>query len=277
MTQSTLRATLLTAGLAFASGAHAQISYTTPGSNYTESFSNAGGWGTGTLSATLAWTNNSTIPGWYAAYWANATSTATTPSLVMQSNGTQNTSNSLYIYRTTTDLTDGALGAFPINSQTGGAANAGGVFYGVRIANNTGITLSTFSLAYTAEVYRLSASAVANPLTVSYQVGATDITSGTWTSLASLAYNTPTGGATLATLDGNLVANKTTVSGSNFSVSLAPGQEIWFRWYDNNDTGTDNGFGIDNVTFSAIPEPSSFASLAGLGILGVAALRRRRA
>ena len=33
---------------------------------------------------------------------------------------------------------------------------------------------------------------------------------------------------------------------------------------------------IDNVNISAIPEPSAFAALAGLGVLGLAATRRRR-
>lgn len=34
---------------------------------------------------------------------------------------------------------------------------------------------------------------------------------------------------------------------------------------------------FDNITFTAIPEPSSVAALAGLGALGLVSLRRRRA
>ncbi len=39
----------------------------------------------------------------------------------------------------------------------------------------------------------------------------------------------------------------------------------------------DNAMGLQGVEFVAVPEPSSFAALAGLGVLGVVMLRRRRA
>jgi hypothetical protein len=34
--------------------------------------------------------------------------------------------------------------------------------------------------------------------------------------------------------------------------------------------------GIDDVHITAVPEPSAYAALAGLGVLGFAAYRRRR-
>ena len=37
-----------------------------------------------------------------------------------------------------------------------------------------------------------------------------------------------------------------------------------------------SAFTIDSVTVSAIPEPSTYAMLAGLGALGLAAWRRRQ-
>lgn len=45
-----------------------------------------------------------------------------------------------------------------------------------------------------------------------------------------------------------------------------------------NNSGADHGIGLDNFTFTAIPEPSSQALWAGLGAMFVvwAKLRRRR-
>jgi len=40
--------------------------------------------------------------------------------------------------------------------------------------------------------------------------------------------------------------------------------------------GTGGNFAIDSITLTAIPEPSSFASIAGLGVLGLVLSRRRR-
>ncbi len=42
------------------------------------------------------------------------------------------------------------------------------------------------------------------------------------------------------------------------------------------DSGTNNSVRFDTFTITAIPEPSAFAALAGLGALGLAATRRRR-
>ena len=53
---------------------------------------------------------------------------------------------------------------------------------------------------------------------------------------------------------------------------------IRLRGTTSSGTGALDGVGIDNfsLTYSAVPEPSSFAALIGLGALGMVATRRRR-
>jgi len=57
-------------------------------------------------------------------------------------------------------------------------------------------------------------------------------------------------------------------------INWAPGTSLWLRWRDPNDPGSDHGMAIDNFSFSAVPEPTTFA-LVGLG-MGAAGLVSRR-
>jgi hypothetical protein len=57
-----------------------------------------------------------------------------------------------------------------------------------------------------------------------------------------------------------------------------PGQEIFLRWLDIDDSGNDHGLAVDDfsVRFSiAVPEPAT-ATLAGLSALGLFFWRRNR-
>jgi hypothetical protein len=73
-----------------------------------------------------------------------------------------------------------------------------------------------------------------------------------------LNFNTPTVGATATALDGNNPANRTVISAVLFTnITLLPGEEIFFRWFDLNDTGNDHGIAIDDLslTFTTFVPP----------------------
>jgi hypothetical protein len=78
--------------------------------------------------------------------------------------------------------------------------------------------------------------------------------------------------------------NAFSVSSSSLSVGLAAAPDLTKvigigAYFQNERLSTNTGsmnFNITNIQFSAIPEPSAFAALAGLGALGMAATRRRR-
>ncbi len=191
--------------------------------NYTQDFNTLASAG-----ATNVWTDNSTLANWYSnrtVYNAN-TGTGTTGGL--QSYGT-----------VAADRGIGSLGS--------GTANP--VLYGVAITNTIGVTVNSVSVTYTGEQWRCGgASAVVNTLDFAYQLNAAGIASGTWTDFNSLDFSGPvvtcvTGGA----LDGNLPANRTTLS-QTITVSIAPGETIWLRWSDIDNSSSDHGLAVDDLS-----------------------------
>jgi hypothetical protein len=56
-----------------------------------------------------------------------------------------------------------------------------------------------------------------------------------------------------------------------------PATHLQFRAQDNFAISGSTFFAVDSITLSAIPEPSTYAALAGLATLGLAVTRRRRA
>lgn len=105
-----------------------------------------------------------------------------------------------------------------------------------------------------------------------------DGTHGGWASAKPFAVSGTGGNATVSFLEdspGNGVslesANVAGVTNESFNFTYSADTDLAFA------AGTfNNAFGIDNFQIAAIPEPSSFALLAGLGSLGLIMLRRRR-
>src|SRR4051794_32484396 len=111
-----------------------------------ENFDSLAATGTG-----LAWTDNSTIPGWY--------STRTTYN---SGTGSSNT-GALYSFGVTgtNPATDRALGSV---ASTG----TGTVYQAVRLTNNTGGTITSLDISYAGEQWRNGGNPTARTLTRSY-------------------------------------------------------------------------------------------------------------
>ncbi len=123
--------------------------------------------------------------------------------------------------------------------------------FGVMITNNSGTTITQFTLGYTGEQWRNGGNTAAHSLAVSYSLSAVDINASTgFTDVAALAFTSPTVGASAATLDGNATANRTAVSATVTGISWAPGQTLVLRWSDTNDSGNDHGLAVDDLTFT---------------------------
>ncbi|MGE9290084.1 MAG: PEP-CTERM sorting domain-containing protein [Puniceicoccales bacterium] len=270
------RVVFTTVSLAFAFSSAlsgASVVYDTVGSTYTQNFD--------TLSnnndSTNVWSDGNTLTGWH---WVDASGTTRT-SYLATSGGS--VGQNIILSAGNTGTTDRSLGA---QSETG-TSDTDFIHYGLQLTNDTGSTLDSFSIAFTAEQWRAVNNEGQDQLSFSYQVfsGAGDLTSGSWTNVASLTFDAPTTVTTGSTaLDGNDAANQEVFSTLTLNgIGWDDGEELWLRWSDVEATSA-GGFlravmTIDDVSFSAsspIPEPSSYSLLVGLVAGGAFMIRRRR-
>jgi hypothetical protein len=124
----------------------------------------------------------------------------------------------------------------------------------------TGATLSTATITFDGEQWRDGGpTAVANVLTFSYLVGTSpSITSVGFTNVASLDFTNPTSTGSAASLDGNASANRTaSLSATLTDLAWDNGEQLFLRWSDVDNAGSDHGLGIDNFSFTAVPEPTA--------------------
>lgn len=131
--------------------------------------------------------------------------------------------------------------------------------FGVMFTNSAGVTFTSLDIAFTGEQWRLgqnTASRLADRLDFQYSLDATSLTTGAWTDVDALDFASPVLAGTVGALDGNAAANRTAVSASISSLSIANGASFWLRWVDPDLTpGSDDGLAIDD--FSLTPQGSA--------------------
>ncbi|MFZ1731128.1 MAG: Calx-beta domain-containing protein [Bacteroidota bacterium] len=217
--------------LLLASGAMAQVSVSALSTPYTQDFN------TLINTGSASFVSNSTIAGWYHARTG-------TGDLIVTGTGSSN-GGALYSFGAASS-TDRALGSV-------GSSNAavGNLWWGVRLVNNTGATITSLSIGYTGEQWRNSA-AVAQTVAFSYQTGSglTSLTTGVWTNVTALDFVSPITGGTAGAIDGNATANQTALA-TTLSITLSPGDEVMLRWYDPDHSGSDHGLSIDDFSVTA--------------------------
>ena len=231
---------------------------------YTQNFDTLAGSGT----AATPWSNNSTLPGWYAYRNVSGDLSFYTPNIGrLGSFGGDG-------------VADRALGS----DLDQGAGEA--ISFGVSYLNSSSIAISSVNISFDGEQWFQGGTHAGqfDTLAFSYQVfdggtGGFSVTDG-WVAVDALTFTSPIYGNPAGPLDGNLPANRVPDIASTINgVSIAPGQEIWFRWMATNQAAvSDHGLAIDNltVTFGAIPEPGAFAAWLGASAALTAGLRRRR-
>lgn len=206
------------------------------GGTYSQNFDSLANSGTGNT-----WTENVTLPGWYA-------SKSVAPNGVTSYNaGTgSSTAGALYSFGASSS-SERALGSLA-------SGTPGDFAYGVRFANDTGSDRTNIVISYTGEQWRVANTNV-QKLAFSFQVGnsltnADAPNTQTWTPFSALDFSSPTTNATQA-LNGNDPTNRVVFTNIVlFGVVVPAGQELFLRWFDTDDSGSDDGLAIDNLTVS---------------------------
>ena len=177
---------------------------------------------------------------------------------VLLETGTSATVNQLYTAGTGSSGTGDAysFGAAAATERALGSVRSGTSVstYGAQLQNNTGGLLTGLQIAYTGEQWRIGNIVAARDdrLLFEYSLDATSLSTGTWVPVAALDFVNPIKtAAAAAALDGNLAANRTGISSTITSLSVANGGIAWIRWSDIDATGADDGLSIDDVAITA--------------------------
>ena len=229
--------------IAFVNLSQGQVSLTGNGVAYTQNFNTlpAG------ASGAFAWTDNITLPGWYA-----GTGSAVLPGQInnITPGGAVNNTH----WRNNTGIhsigspgnTDRSLGAH---------VNSGRGVFGVRLQNNTGSAITSFLIFYRGEQWKHgnTNSSANQEMTFGYvgpaaTVNAVSITAAAITAVAALNFSAPHRGSGLnTTINGKDPGNFTNRS-ATVNVNVPAEQEILFQW--TKWSGSDNAtalLAIDDV------------------------------
>lgn len=267
--------------LASTSGlAHAAISYATLGSLYQENFNSlptAAPSGANLQSAAYptGWVDDSStvaatsigIPGVYL-YHPLALSEGGSNGHQRLRIGPGANTGSFWGFSSPSTDPDKALG--DVGSTTV-AGDGEPVYIAIRLVNNTGVPLTSFTLTYDGEQWRDGESDSPETLSFAYSNAATAadwFNSAPFTDVAALSFTSPffAGAGTAGTaVNGNGAGLTSNITSTITGLNWQPGSDLWLRWADPQLGGSlaDDGLAIDNVRFSAVPEPSALLFLAG--------------
>ncbi|MFN8531113.1 MAG: ExeM/NucH family extracellular endonuclease [Anaerolineae bacterium] len=120
---------------------------------------------------------------------------------------------------------------------------------GASFTNNTGCTVTQLDISYVGEEWRLGTAGRADRLNFEYSLSSTDLTTGPWTAVSALDFSTPDT-ATIGAKNGNAAADRTAVSSTINSLSIANGATFWIRWTDTNASGADDGLSVDDFSLT---------------------------
>jgi hypothetical protein len=134
--------------------------------------------------------------------------------------------------------------------------------FGAQFTNNTGNTIDQLQISYVGEEWRFDPSrgtTIKDQIVFEYSTNATSLTTGTWTAVTALMYETTNLTGTAGLRNGNDPAYRTALSNIITGLNINAGQTFWIRFVDVNVSGTDDGLAVDD--FSLTPQNSSFLSV----------------
>ena len=146
-----------------------------------------------------------------------------------------------------------SYGAAGSSERALGALQSGTLIptFGVSYTNNTGATITSLTISYTGEQWRLGTANRADRLDFQISTNATSLTTGTFTDENALDFSSPTTTGATGVLDGNAAANRTAITHTITGLNIAAGGTFWLRWVDFNASGADDGLAIDDFSITA--------------------------
>ena len=214
---------------------YSQVSLTSLNTAYTQNFDGLANSGTNN-STTL----NGTLAGWYIV--ESGTNGNTTYAADTGSNNTGNT----YSYGPS-GSTEWALGSIASSNLSSR--------YGAQFKNDTGNTIDQLQISYVGEEWRFDparGNTIKDQITFEYSTDATSLTTGTWTAVTALLYETTNLTGTVGTRNGNDAAYRTSLSNTITGLNISAGQTFWVRFSDINISGTDDGLAVDDFSLTPI-------------------------
>lgn len=222
--------------------------------------------GLATTGITNAWTQDSSIPEWWAYRFPSTPNTwMDVTNYIANAGGTA--TGSLYSFGAVSS-SERALGSIGSGNDASGDYR-----YGTGFTNGFASSITSILISFHAETWRVGSAGNVNNVDFQYSVNAAGVNdnAATWVDVDGLDF-TQAANAINGPLDGN--ANFLSISNSITGLSISPGSTIWIRWTDIDHSGVDHAIAIDDfsASFATVPEPATLAVI-GMGLL---AMRHRR-
>jgi len=190
---------------------------------------------------------SNTMPGWYGECDADGQG-----GQLGASDGSQTTGGVISFGTLDTGSNNRALGLIATGSS-------GDTHFGVKLINQTTNNLTYISLRFTGEYWKtgtkpktLALSYSIDPAGNSSTLSQQEIANAQVNALSNLNFSFPTG-SIVGPTNGTLAINQTNLAATNMPLATAwpPGAALWLIWSINDPTGSGQGYGIDNLSFSA--------------------------
>ncbi|TWU25817.1 hypothetical protein [Bythopirellula polymerisocia] len=240
-----LALSIILTSLLFPGVANADLVISALGQTYTENFNSFAGTAA-TIPANFTWSDSDFSPGG-----------------IYDASGAYINSNSTYalVFGDTSER------AFGSKSPTSGTD-----FLNWSFINSTGVDISTFAVTWDVEQYSQNTRSTTVDFNYNSNGGGFTQSGVVGTTLTSAITGTESNLSSVSTTSRSVIVN--------LSTPLASGQSILFGWGIANGAGSGSNahIGVDNLTVTAVPEPSAFL-FGGLicGVLGANQLRKRMA
>jgi uncharacterized protein len=130
--------------------------------------------------------------------------------------------------------------------------------FGAKFTNNTGATITSLSVSYNGEEWRLGTAGRTDQMNFEISTNATDLSTGTYTNVAALNFVTPDT-VTTGAKNGNAAGDRTALSSTITGLSIPNGATFFIRWNDQDASGADDGLAVDDFSITphgGVPTPT---------------------